>query len=811
MLNITCLLWGDNPSQGFMVTLSPKDTIYNLKQKIVEYLELGSNISRKMKLLKLKEFITLDDIRLKQRNNPRVLFNAEELDKPFQILDDYFASKDEDLKEFPLDIIILINNENNITTALDRKEKEDVIMAPHKPIATVIRETTLVNNSNAYLNKKQIDIDPSLFPSPPANINIDNFNFKGKERNNYGSSRYKITNYDNDPDMGPRTKSIIFNIDRFPSPPDDNNDQYIVNNNENNNNINNSFNNIRNSKERNKYTVYNLDQFPDAPTNEDFSITSKIPLTDEAPPAYETVTNKTIPSIDRSNMYSNSSITPSINQSSNQYEMIKKDKKSVVIRKSILISFCLCLGIMVSSFLAVIVGKILLDKTSGNGEPPKRTSSMTTYTVGSIKAVTTEGTTTSVLELATTTLKKPTQTPEIEENQGGEDKTKKELFANVIYSDPKDVKISWRIQEGDGLVTNLEINNINKDPINNKVKRDNKNPFNNGGIPNGFSMPTGFNIPNEGDWNNGFFNPTWNSMDPNWNSMDPNWNSMDPNWNSMDPNWNNFDKDGSFNNEDEQSEPKKSDEFTIDNDFTLNLTLQLKRIIEISLNTTNSDIQNILIISPETEIPIEGSNPIQDNSSNVGGGIINLKRAFSSKDESGDEKLVEVEQRLYVCNKKCSSKNENDLDPTKMKYTINLKKWNFLFKEPIIKFEFEVTSSKYYWSNESSKVVVFDKGQCLLKYNNLDKGMGFPTGMPLVLERIQDVFSNQTKSILRFDMFTNSHVPENKVSFTLQSDMNNYKLLNTIASSASSGTSLFNFNYYIIFNACIILLLYHIL
>jgi len=841
MLNITCLLWGDNPSQGFMVNLSPKDTIYNLKQKIVEYLDLGNNISRKMKLLRLREFITLDDIRLKQRSNPKFLFNAEELNKPFQILDDYFASKDEDLKEFPLDIIILINNENHIATALDRKEKEDVIMAPHRPIATVIRESTLVNNSNAYLNKKHIDIDPSLFPSPPVNMNFDPYKLKGKirENYNYGSSRYRIPNYDNDPNVGPRTKSIIFNIDRFPSPPDDNSDQYVVNNNDISNSfsINNSFSSLRNSRDRIKQTIYDLDQFPDAPMNEDFSFASKVPITsvDEAPPSYETINkNINMSSNDRNNIYSNTSMNQSINQTPSQYEMIKKDKKSVVIRKSILISF-LIFGVMISSFMAVVIAKVLIDKgnegSKGGTETTKKNSSLTSYTVGYIRTITTsnvitektltnkktisyttpvtETYTTSILEIASTTLKKPTQTPDIEESKGGDDNLNNIYYSNVKYRIPKDVEVSWKVQRKDSVKTDLEIKKIN----NNIARRGFKFPFEEGyNIKDGFSMTdpfsysSGFGMPGgtEGDK---FSVPSWNAVEQNWENY-----------------YNPYKTDQKSNNE-----TVKAKDFKIDGDLSLNLTIELKRIIEIDGYNTTNDKQNVLIISPKTEVQIEDG--IQDNSYNVGGGIVNIKRLFQS---SKGEKQVEVEQRLHICRTKCTSKmGYNELDPSKLLYTINLKKWDYTCDEPIIKLEFEVTSSKHYWSNESLKIVNFDKGQCILKYFSFENNFNAGFALPLSIEKIKDVYTNEEKSLLVLDMFMASKYaeegngnnnnlmmgnpmmpkPENKAVFSLQSDMNNYNLLDTILSSptsTSSGVSFLNHSrYYLWFTAFIIFVLHY--
>lgn len=285
MLSITCLLWGDDPSQGFLVNISPKDTIFSLKQKIIEQLDLGNNITRRIQLIKIKEFVTLDDERLKQIDNePKDLFNSENLDKPFQILDEYFTAKDDNLKEFPLDIIVLINNAFIPSTLLDKKENEPVIMAPHKPIPTIIKESAVVSNNNkqALLSKKDILIDPSLFPSIPSD-----YNKKFKEKEN---SQTNLNNIDIDTDIFPRTKSIIFNIDRFPSPPSDNEEINNGNNNDNNYHDNNTVE----KKGKDKFIVYDIDQFPDAPLNEDFSITSKLPLTysEESPPSYDAISNK---------------------------------------------------------------------------------------------------------------------------------------------------------------------------------------------------------------------------------------------------------------------------------------------------------------------------------------------------------------------------------------------------------------------------------------------------------------------------------------------------------------------------------------
>jgi len=320
MLIITCLLWGDDPSQGFILSVSPKDTIYSLKQKIVEYLEYGSNVYRKMRLIKLKEFITLDDERLKKSTDPRELFKFEELDKPFQILDEYFSSKDEDLKEFPLDIIVMINDQNIPIAILDKKEKEFEIMAPHKPIGSIVRESAVVtNNPTVGLNKKELmNLDPSSFPSPPTFI--VHKNSKGK--------RKVINNVDITSEMVPRTKSLIFNIDRFPSPPDDNVSDNIVDNNT-------LYNHSVSTSSNSKYIVYDIDQFPDAPGSEDFSITSKIPLTTniDAPPSYDAISNKNqnvIPNTIYNNINNNS-----LNHIPNQY-MMKKNKKSDTLKNSLL-------------------------------------------------------------------------------------------------------------------------------------------------------------------------------------------------------------------------------------------------------------------------------------------------------------------------------------------------------------------------------------------------------------------------------------------------------------------------------------------
>jgi len=361
------------------------------------------------------------------------------------------------------------------------------------------------------------------------------------------------------------------------------------------------------------------------------------------------------------------------------------------------------------------------------------TDTLTTYFVGSIKTITTQkdsiktittkGTTvtttvpepytTSILEQATKVIKKPTQTPDIVENQGGYDEQNKMLYSNVIYSNPKDVMVSWKIQNKDELITNLEIKNIN-----NKVRRDE-------------------NI-------------------------------------------------------------NKSEDFVIDNDLTLSLTLQLKRIIEFDSKYSNNT-QNEFIITPETEIQVQDA--IQDYSNNVGGGTINLKRVFSSKNI---KKQIEVEQKLFLCNYKCNYSQLSqlgDLDPANMSYSINLKKWDYIYKEPIIRFEFEVTSSKSYWSDESQKVVNFDKGQCLLNYFNMENSFNNKPVLPLTIEGVKDVYSNEEKSLLSFDLFmanqystdnSNPLMPviEDKAVFHLQSDMNNYNILNTILSSGISSFKL---------------------
>jgi len=131
----------------------------------------------------------------------------------------------------------------------------------------------------------------------------------------------------------------------------------------------------------------------------------------------------------------------------------KKDKRYMKIRKSVLIC-CLFSFVMVITFLTVLVTKLLFEmksekatneseKASNENEEVQNnvTDTLTTYFVGSIKTITTQkdsiktittkGTTvtttvpepytTSILEQATKVIKKPTQTPDIVENQGGYD------------------------------------------------------------------------------------------------------------------------------------------------------------------------------------------------------------------------------------------------------------------------------------------------------------------------------------------------------------------------------------------------------
>lgn len=318
MVAITCLLWGDNPSEGFMVTLSPKDTVYDLKQKITEMLELSVGISRKLRLIKLNEYVTLDDKRLlKKETDPKEIFVSEELDKPFQIIENFFINNLTDVNEFPLDIIACINEnylkndspqntpklssqqqqqQQQVIEIIEKeKEKEVILTAAHKPVAVpVIRESTKVQNNytdDIIIDKNKI-IDPSLFPSPP----IQNL---------------PSTELDNDIDIIPRAKSIIFNIDRFPTPPTTSvqGNEEIINVktvqarssiSKNDNEINRS-NNINNPitadlastavLPKDKNVVYDVNQFPNAPKNENSvsSITPLVSVYSDAPPSYDVI------------------------------------------------------------------------------------------------------------------------------------------------------------------------------------------------------------------------------------------------------------------------------------------------------------------------------------------------------------------------------------------------------------------------------------------------------------------------------------------------------------------------------------------
>jgi len=437
----------------------------------------------------------------------------------------------------------------------------------------------------------------------------------------------------------------------------------------------------------------------------------------------------------------------------------KTDKKYVKVRKSVLICGLFSF-VMVITFLTVLVVKLLVEIKSENAsniseDPNNNSDIITTYTVGSIKTITTQkesiktittkGTTitttvlepytTSILEQATTTLEKPTQTPSIVENRGGFDNVNEIIYSNAIFRNQKDVMVSWKINLKDELKTNLEIKNIN-----NKLRRDQ------------------------------YIN--------------------------------------------------KTEGFAIDNDLTMNLTLELKRIFEIGGVQDVQNIQNVqneLIISPETEIRIEEN--IEDSSKNVGGGIIKLKRVFSSQD---GKKQVEVEQRLHICSK-CTSQLRV-IDPEKMLYIINIKKWDYMYEEPIIKFEFEVTSSKPYWSNENLKVVNFDKGQCLLNYYSIENSMDAGFSLPISIEKIKDVYTTEVKSLLVLEMFMANNPnsitdpnlmmpkPEDKAVFTLQSNMDNYYLLDTILSSSistSSGVSILNHNKYYLWFLTFIISAFH--
>jgi len=635
-----------------------------------------------MKIIKLKEFITLDDERLKKSTDPKELFNSEELDKPFQILDDHFSSKDDNLKEFPLDIIVVINKDNNIPVAiLDKKEKETEIMAPRKPIGTIVRESTIVTNTPKIYNKQ--DIDPSSFPSPPSFVSDE-----VKQRDIYtnkNNTQSNINNFDMISEIAPRTKSLIFNIDRFPSPPDDNDNNIITVNNTSNNN--NSSGSGMSSKD--KYVVYDIDQFPDAPVSEDFSITSKMPLTtstEDAPPSYDaiSISNKNLPSSsnNNNNIY-NSNINNSPSQIPNQYEIIKKDKKSITIRKSVLITGCLCIGVMISTFLAVIIGKLLLDKGREGPQQMKRVS----YVVGKIKSINTkQGKTTSTLLFATTTVNRPFPTYVISSNEV-KDKGNKEITSKVFFKDPDNTEVSWKINEMDDLAMSVEVKDVIMKNTSRNKKRDyyfdyKRSKFNEYILDNSNSGNS-----NDDNDNSSINNSNNNSINTNNNDTNNKNNNSDNksdnksnnkkeedhsnNYNPMakpyfNP-WNNFNysnfnfnnKDNPFNKKDDSnngnnsfytppvapimpypgqfenesgvpkgSGPKPEQQITFDeivdnDDFSMKLNLQVKRIMELPYNETK--YENFIDLTRENEYD---KSTVVDTSKNVSGGILEIKRVF---------------------------------------------------------------------------------------------------------------------------------------------------------------------------------------
>jgi len=895
MLVITCLLWGDDPSQGFILSVSPKDTVYNLKQKIVEYLDYGSNVYRKMRIIKLKEFITLDDERLKKPIDPRVMFKSEELDKPFQILDEYFSSKDDDLKEFPLDVIVMINNDHNVPIAiLDKKEKETEIMAPHKPIGSIVRESALVtNNPSVGLSKKELDIDPSLFPSPPT--------FIVHKNNNSIEKRKVINNNDIAAEIVPRTKSLIFNIDRFPSPPDDYN-------NNNNNNISNSVDNINNhsasTSSNSKYIVYDIDQFPDAPGSEDFSITSKIPLTttEDAPPSYDAISNKNQNILPNNNLYNMNN--NSLNLIPNQYDMMKKDKKSVTIRKSVLISTCLCIGVMISTFLAIFLGKVLLQK----GEESQQLNNKMPIIIGKVNSFKdTQGKPTSTITIATTTVSKPTPTYEIGKNEVIHHKENDDITSKLIFKDPEDTEVFWRINGQNELAVSLEIKNY-KD--NEKVKRDYKgNNFNqflvgnnnmdhqydnmikNGasayGVWNNNEKPkingdkidtndfidynkidinkvnenkivetktneteskkeksetnettdqttntennkaddsndTDSKVKNDDNVTNN--NEKWDNKDFNnmnywnnngfWNNSfwgNNNNNFFDPsgfNYNLYNNNNNNKKNDTSTGTN--LSSLKLSDESLIreiigENDLSLKVNIQIRRIVELSFNSTT--YQNYIDLIPENEVD---KPTVVDNSKNVSGGIIEIRRAFRqlNPDTNEVEKEVEVYQKLYTCSSKCNMRQideyNNEVDSTKYRVNILIKKWNFITdKDSKFQIHFDINSSKMYWTDVSSNALYFDKSQATFKYS--DKNV--------FIENYQDIYTDKQNTTVKMDVYDPilldgmKHFASDqglRTTLSFNADMTNYKALQSITSSALSIKP--NFNYLLFFTLFFIVL-----
>jgi len=804
MLNITCLLWGDDPSQGFMVNVSPKDTIYNLKQKIVEYLDYGNKVSRKMRLIKLKEFITLDDERLRHSSDPKDLFNSEELDKPFQILDDYFSSKDDNLKEFPLDIIVVIDNDKSIPIAvLDKKEKETEIMAPRKPIGTVVRESALVTNNPIVFNK-QMNIDPSSFPSPPSFISDEDVKgtHKTKNINNVQSNNSNINS-----EIVPRTKSLIFNIDRFPSPPDDN-DNNIINVNNTNNNLNNNGDNV---SSKDKYVVYDIDQFPDAPMSEDFSITSKLPLTttEDAPPSYDAISNKNnnIPSSSNNNNLYNSNMNNFPGQILNQYDIIKKDKKSITIRKSVLITACLCIGVMISTFLAVILGKLILDKGREGPQQMKKIS----YVVGKVKSIDdNKGKHTSTIIFATTTVNKPYPTYIISSNDV-KNKEDKEVNSKLFFKNPENTEVSWKINEVEDLAMSVEIKDLIMRNTGKNKKRDyyydyKRNKFTEYLVDNNNQNNKNLENIENNDSNSNYFGHPTPYIPPN--SFTPT-NAMYEN------------ESGVPNNSNGPTKPIDQNQDLIkeiidSNDFSIKLNIQVKRIMELPNNETN--YVNYIELIPENELekPV-----IVDTSKNISGGFYEVRRVYRQISPLTNEvdKEIEVYQKIYTCNSKCTNKQKDEygleIDPTKYKLAIFVKKWNFISPRDHsrLQVELSVNSTKMYWSDLNTNVIHFDKGQITMKYG--EKGVLGEKGMAsdkiiseynMFLVNGTDIYTDKPYSTIIMDIFgryerdeTNrlKHDHPVKALIGINAEMTSYNILKSITSSSLSRIKISHYLWFI--------------
>jgi len=796
-----------------MVNVSEKDTIYNLKQKIVEYLEFGNNASRKIKLIKLKEFITLDDKRLIKNEDPKELFNYEDLDKPFQILDDYFTVKDENLKEFPLDIIVILNSDSNIHNAvLDKKDKESVVMAPHEPITPVIRESNLVrNNSSILVNKNQI-IDPSVFPSPPSFTSDSNV--KGK--NNYRNKQIDLSNINIDDDIVPRSKSIIFNIDRFPSPPSDDNSN--VNNQSNNNN----------KASNEKYTVYDIDQFPDAPVNEDSSFTSKAPLTytEEAPPSYDVISNKNIPL--NNNIYTNSSdINNQIIRDPNQLGYNKNKSKSI--RRSIIISTCLCLGVMITTLLAIIVGKSLLQKRE-----PMQKGKTQFVKIGEFKTyrnplnqpVTSINVVTTTVNYLPTYSFKSFRTFENKEQQslesfvdvksGYQDKDNYLTFLqwkmDMSEESPRsDLAIKNNPENSNKKRSNDYIN-INDDSnekeiqTNNKIARavgvDEKDKINSDNSNNDmFKIDSNFNFTNmfEEIYKNGN-----NNDDSNINYL----NHMNENNNEENNEENNNERTDLSKKDDDESNANKTDKnkneadkksvdqdhqkLSIDNDLTLDLGIRILRIIEINDNNTIS--QSFIDFTKENLSKNETPINIVNNSKNTKSGLIEVKKIYGS---------IDTQRRIVVMSKTYSGDQKDEfnmsMNPSMLRWYITIEDFKQQNPNAKLQLEIEIKSSKYFWSDVNEKTIYFDKSQCVIQYgesidyfNSLklegDKDIisGPTTDQPLVVrfDINTDMYKAKENTNMGFDMF---RIGAKKIiGFSVKADMNTYNALNRLTSSSLS-------------------------